>query len=74
MINFRIIHGSDHSVKDIPEMPPSKKKVVTDTAEAPRSLIRCLGEARTRDSVFIPTELRHILKTGLWALKGIFSV
>lgn len=45
-----------------------------DTPEAPRSLIRCLGEARTRDSVVIPPEPRDILKTELWTFHRIFRV
>ena len=55
------------------QRPPQLKKDM-GTPEAPRSLIRCLGGARTRDSVVIPTEPRDILKTELWTLHRIFRV
>lgn len=74
LANFRKkkTHGAEYPTKDIPETPQLKNDM--NTPEAPRSLIRCLGEARTRDSVVIPTELRDILKTGLWTLHRIFRV
>lgn len=72
LISEKKTHGAEYPTKDIPETPQLKNDM--NTPEAPRSLIRCLGEARTRDSVVIPTELRDILKTGLWTLHRIFRV